>query len=97
MGLKPGNFRLEGYIDVPAERCDAVSEALKEHIRLTREEPGCLFFNVDPCTDVTGRFLVSEAFVDRKAFEAHQSRSQASEWAKMSDGLERKFQSWTVD
>ena len=97
MELSPGNFRLEGYIDVPAERVESVSTALKDHIRLTREEPGCLFFNVDPCSEVEGRFLVSEAFLDDEAFQAHQTRAQSSQWAKVTAGIERNFRSWVVE
>ena len=96
MELSAGTFRLEGHIDVPVDRLEAVSIALLEHIRLTREEPGCLFFNVDPCPDVEGRFLVSEAFVDEAAFNAHQDRAKGSEWAKVTEGIERDFRTWVV-
>jgi quinol monooxygenase YgiN len=55
--LPKGSFRLEGHIDVPAERIAKISEALKEHIKLTSEEAGCIFFNVDACSEVEGRFF----------------------------------------
>jgi len=82
-------IRLTGYIDVPADRLDAVSEALVEHLRLTRAEPGCESFDVTPAGG--GRLAVDELFVDRAAFEAHQARSAASEWAQVSAGLERSY------
>ena len=41
-------IRLSGHIDVPHERRAAVAEALPEHVRLTRAEPGCLRFEVTP-------------------------------------------------
>ena len=97
MKLSAGNFRLEGHIDVPVDRLEAVSIALQEHIRLTREEPCCLFFNVDPCPEVKARFLVSEAFVDEAAFQAHQDRAKGSEWARVADGIERNFRTWEVE
>ena len=79
-----GNFRLEGYIDVPAHRVRQIDEALKDHIRLTRNEPGCVYFRVDPCKETVGRYLVSEAFVDKEAFDFHQQRAANSQWAEVS-------------
>lgn len=94
--LPKGSFRLQGHIDVPADRLEAVSEALKQHIKLTREEAGCIFFNVDACANVTGRFLVSEAFVDEAAFDFHQTRAGASPWAEITAGIPRHFEKWVV-
>ena len=96
-GLSAGNFCLEGHIDVPADRADAVEEALKEHIRLTREEPGCIYFKVNPCPDVKGRYLVSEAFVDEAAFAHHQQRAGNSDWTKASEGIPRDYKTWIVE
>jgi len=94
--LPPSSFRLEGHIDVPADRVAQVSEALKEHIRLTREEEGCIFFNVDAYSEIEGRFLVSEAFVDEAAFQFHQERAGASAWAEASSGVPRDYKTWVV-
>lgn len=94
--LPKGTFRLEGHIDVPAERLSQVGEALKEHIELTRAEEGCIFFNVDPCSEIEGRFLVSEAFVDEAAFNFHQERAGASPWAVASAGVPRDYKTWIV-
>lgn len=95
--LPKGTFRLEGHIDVPADCIEQVSEALKEHIRLTREEAGCIFFDVDACANVEGRFLVSEAFVDEAAFNHHQARAGASPWAIASADVPRKYETWIVE
>lgn len=57
--IPKGSFRLEGFIDLLTDWVTHVSEALKEHIKLTRAEKGCIFFNVDACQNVEGRFLVS--------------------------------------
>ena len=94
--LPKGSFRLEGHIDVPADRVADVSEALKDHIRLTREEAGCIFFNVDACPDIKGRFLVSEAFIDEAAFQFHQERAGASTWAEASKNVPREYETWVV-
>lgn len=86
-----GIIRLSGYLDVPLHRLAQVSEALPEHISLTHEEDGCIKFSVAPCPDVDGRFLVSEAFISQDAFDAHQMRTHKSDWAKITDGIERHF------
>ena len=54
--LPKGSFRLEGHIDVPADRIAQVSEALKDHIRLTREEAGCIFLMLMPAQILKGDF-----------------------------------------
>ena len=89
MGMKP--VHLAGHIDVPKDRLKAVTTALADHIALTRAEPGCLSFDVTPCPDVKGRFLVSETFQNRAAFDAHQSRTKTSPWAKITAGLPRDY------
>ena len=94
---KSGNFRLEGYIDVPAHRLSEVDLALQKHIRLTRNEPGCVYFKVNPCNEVEGRYLVSEAFVDKRAFDFHQERAAKSDWAKVSEGIPRNYRTWVVE
>ncbi|MCP4209793.1 MAG: antibiotic biosynthesis monooxygenase [Shimia sp.] len=85
-------IKLTGYIDVPADRLAAVSEALPKHIALTRAEAGCLSFEVTPHAAHAGRFQVTELFVDRAAFDAHQARAKASEWAKTTDGIPRTYE-----
>jgi len=85
-------IKQSGYIDVPATRLAAVSDALPKHIALTRAEAGCLSFEVTPDAAHAGRFQVAELFVDRAAFDAHQTRTKASEWAKITDGIPRSYQ-----
>ena len=68
-----------------------VRSLLPTHIALSRAEPGCLTFNVDP-TDNPLVWRLDESFTDRRAFEAHQARTRASEWFAASAGLTRDFQ-----
>jgi quinol monooxygenase YgiN len=84
-------IRLTGHIDVPADRLASVEAALAEHIALTRAEPGCITFSVEPCDQVEGRFLVSELFRDQAAFDAHQARVKASDWGRISAGIPRNY------
>jgi quinol monooxygenase YgiN len=90
-------IKLTGYIDIPADRLDAVTDALPAHIALTRAEPGCLSFEVTPDSDHPGRFSVAELFTDRAAFEAHQARAGASPWAEVTAGIPRHYQIEEVD
>jgi quinol monooxygenase YgiN len=73
------------------DEADRIAANLPEHIRLTRAEPGCLGFEVvrsqsDPC-----RFAVTETFTDRAAFQAHQARTAASPWARITAGIPRDY------
>ena len=82
---------LNGYIDVPEDRYVAVMAALPTHISLTREEAGCLKFEVVDDPAHPGRLQVSEIFKDDAAFEHHQTRTQASDWYRISEGIPREF------
>lgn len=73
------------------EEADIVRANLPEHIRLSRAEPGCLKFDVDP-TDDPLVWRLDEAFADRQAFEAHQTRTRSSVWFQVTSGLKRDFQ-----
>ncbi len=84
-------IRLSGHMDVPPDRMDAVLSAVIDHINLTRAEEGCLSFEVTPCPDVQGRFLVAETFKNRAAFDHHQTRTSTSPWAKITTGLPRDY------
>lgn len=90
-------IRLTGHIDVPAERLEDIRAALPAHIALTRAEEGCVEFNVDESESVPGRFMVSELFTDQAAFDAHQARAGASDWARVSAGIPRDYQITEID
>lgn len=82
---------LNGYLDVPAARLEAVRAALPRHVELTRAEPGCLQFDVVEATAPAGRFTVSERFADAAAFQAHQDRAAASDWGRITAGMPRSY------
>ena len=77
--------------------CSDVAQAeivrghLPEHIRLSRQEPGCLHFEVKP-TDDPLVWSVDESFTDRAAFDAHQARVKASDWGKATTGIPRQYE-----
>ncbi|MBW6507454.1 MAG: antibiotic biosynthesis monooxygenase [Rhodobacteraceae bacterium] len=76
----------------PAEAA-RVRAHLPEHIRLTRAEPGCVTFDVYPTEDPLV-WALDETFIDQAAFEAHQARAKASDWARETAGITRDFRTW---
>ncbi|GAL17404.1 arginase [Vibrio maritimus] len=83
---------LTGYIEVPNDEISVVTEALNEHILLTRKESGCIVFKVTPHEDISGRFDVYEEFVDTAAFELHQARVAKSDWGKVTVNVKRFYE-----
>ncbi|MBY5932411.1 antibiotic biosynthesis monooxygenase [Tateyamaria omphalii] len=82
---------LEGFLRCASEdEAARVRAALPEHVQLTRAEPGCIRFDVTP-TDDPLVWAVSEEFVDPAAFEAHQARACASDWARETQGIARDY------
>lgn len=64
---------------------------LPDHIRQSREEPGCLRFEMwqdeDPLV-----WHLSELFASDRAFADHQARTKDSEWGRDSTAIGRDFQ-----
>lgn len=86
-----GNVRLTGRLICASEaECDLVRAYLPEHIKLTRQEPGCLSFSVTQSDDPL-IWQVEELFVDRAAFDAHQARTLASKWARKTAAIRRDY------
>ncbi|KAB7615581.1 antibiotic biosynthesis monooxygenase [Amylibacter sp. SFDW26] len=85
-------IHLNGYMDAPPDKFEEVNIAVQEHIALTRAEEGCISFEVTPCPNVKGRFLVAEIFQNRAAFDQHQIRTGQSEWAKITKGMPRTYE-----
>ena len=82
---------LQGFLRCETdEQAALVRSALPEHVRLTLAEPGCVSFNVTP-TDDPLVWRVAEEFTDPTAFEAHQTRAAASEWARQTAGIPRDY------
>ncbi|WP_260260354.1 putative quinol monooxygenase [Vibrio intestinalis] len=86
-----GKVILSGYIDIPENELKIVTTALEQHIELTREEVGCIVFEVTQSTDIPNRFNVYEEFVDKSAFELHQTRVKASHWGQVTTNVKRNY------
>lgn len=67
-----------------------VRRHLPQHIALTRQESGCLSFEVTQSDDPL-IWTVAEHFVDQAAFDAHQARTRASDWFTQTQKIERDY------
>jgi quinol monooxygenase YgiN len=87
-------FHLSGRLICQTEaEAERVRAHLPEHIRLTRAEPGCLSFAVEPTGDPL-IWQIDEAFADAAAFAEHQTRAGASLWARETAGIQRNVRTW---
>tara|TARA_R110002126_G_scaffold54793_5_gene148055 strand:+ start:466 stop:747 length:282 start_codon:yes stop_codon:yes gene_type:complete len=91
------NIILEGHIVVAGGDLPAVTSALPTHIQLTRQEAGCLCFEVTQNPNAENIFFVYEEFIDRAAFEKHQRRLRSSEWGRVAANVQRHYQVREVD
>ncbi|WP_146585476.1 putative quinol monooxygenase [Puniceibacterium confluentis] len=82
-------IHLTGTLTCAPQDRQTVRDALPAHIRHTRAEPGCLEFEVVETRP--GVFAVSELFVDRAAYEVHQTRTKASDWFTATVGMTRDY------
>lgn len=85
-------IRLTGQlICADATEAAIVRAHVAEHIRLTRAEPGCLSFEVIASDDPL-IWQVAETFRSMPDFEAHQTRTRASDWFTATKAIRRDFQ-----
>ena len=83
---------LKGHIVVSGTDLAKVVAELPTHIALTRNEDGCLFFEVTQSSYTPNVFYVYEEFTDRVAFDAHQQRVKSSAWGKAATNVQRHYQ-----
>ncbi|MCL1051778.1 antibiotic biosynthesis monooxygenase [Shewanella abyssi] len=83
---------LSGYILVEESELTIIKDALLTHIELTKNEPGCIVFEVSQDSDHSHRFNVYEEFIDDTSFKAHQSRVANSKWGEVTVNVERHYQ-----
>ena len=65
---------LTGYIKVSRSERRVSQQHLAQHIQNTRQEAGCLAFEVNQSAEDDCVFTVFECFKDQAAFESHQAR-----------------------
>jgi len=72
------------------EETALVRRYLPEHIRLTKEESGCLCFEVKETADPL-IWSVEELFTSQQTFDKHQSRTKASAWGRETAAIAREY------
>ena len=83
---------LKGTILVPDADLEIVRKELIIHTELTRQESGCLIFEVSQDNNNANKFTVYEEFVSKSAFASHQQRVKTSNWGKVTKRVERHYQ-----
>jgi quinol monooxygenase YgiN len=73
------------------EQVALVERHLPLHIKLTRAEQGCLFFEVNP-TQNPLVWQVDEQFQDAASLLAHQQRVAESEWGRATASIARLYE-----
>jgi len=76
---------------VPDPDLEIIKRELPVHEKLTRQEPGCLLFEVVQDKDNRSQFNVYEEFVDQRAFDDHQTRVKNSNWGKVTVNSKRYY------
>lgn len=88
---------LEGYIKVAEKDLSEILKELPKHIELTRQEIGCISFQVSQDPQNKDTFLIYEEFIDKAAFENHQQRVKNSRWGEVAKDAQRHFQTSESD
>lgn len=82
---------LTGHLICTTEdQAATVQRHLPDHIRLSRAEPGCLAFEVAQIAPLI--WQVRESFATRADFDAHQTRTRASDWFRLTSGIAREYE-----
>ena len=85
-------IKLAGYILVPSDDLELVKAELINHITLTRQEEGCIVFEVSQDIENLNKFFVYEEFTSQRTFELHQARVKNSKWGDLSKNAERHYE-----
>jgi len=95
--MADGIIQLTGTITVPEDRLDTFRAALAVHACLSRQDPGCLVFEVTPDENDPCLYRVFEQFEDRFCFEAHKKRAMTSDWWQITKDLDRAYEEQLIE
>lgn len=82
---------LKGTIRIPFPDQLGAAPLLEAHIRETRDEPGCLHFDVTRDEGDPEVYHVHEVFSNRASFDRHQETVKNRPWGKFSAEFERHY------
>lgn len=83
---------LQGYILVSESELRVVKQELVTHSELTKQEPGCIKFDVTQDKSNPNKFHVYEEFTNQDAFTHHQDRVKNSYWGIVTKNVSRHYQ-----
>lgn len=72
-------------IEVDPERAEEAFEAICKNAAASRQEPGCLRFEVSRHLEKANVFALAELYRDHDAVEAHYGSEHFAEWKKKVD------------
>lgn len=76
---------------MPEKDLKKVKAELPNHIENTRQESGCVIFEVKEDQENKNRFNVYEEFANQEAFDSHQQRVAASRWGQVTKDVRRSY------
>ncbi|PHM27979.1 putative quinol monooxygenase [Xenorhabdus innexi] len=79
-----------------AEESEVIRKYIPEHKRLTKEETGCLSFEVTETADPL-IWKVEEIFKNKDDLDSHQKRMQASVWGKKTHYIAREYEIFEIE
>ena len=83
-----GQISITVILEVDPSRLDEFVTAITRQAAASREEPGCLRFEVARQLDKPAVFALSELYQDREAVEAHYASEHFAQWkAAVGNGL----------
>lgn len=75
-------------LEVDPQRVEEFQTIVTAQATASREEPGCLRFEVAQQLDKPNVFALSELYLDRDAVEAHYGSAHFAQWkASVADGI----------
>ena len=72
-------------LEVDPERLEEAVAAIATNAAASRQEPGCLRFEVSRQLDQANIFALAELYKDQDAVDAHYASSHFAEWKKKVD------------
>jgi len=83
---------LKGHVLIPHDDLKSVLEELPLHKELTRQEEGCLIFEVIQDESQVCKLNVYEEFKSKTAFQYHQDRVRSSRWGSITKNIKRFYE-----
>ncbi len=72
-------------LEIDPARVDEFVSAIKTNAAASREEPGCLRFEISAHLEKPNVFALAELYKDRDAVEAHYGSDHFAAWKKVAD------------